>query len=322
MRLRHLGWTGLFLLAACGPSAGDYVDADIGNPGKDGGGGPSEFADAAPAEACEKMDILFVIDDSGSMAEEQGNLATNFPAFATLIDQYMTETGSLLDYRIAITTTGRDVTTEFVGFPLPPITEEGDDGAFRQECGMTRRWLQRDDADVSGTFACVANVGTTGPGVEMPLLALEWSLSDRVADGTNAGFLRDDALLAVVVLTDEDDCSREDDPITIELDVSNPAAADVCDKTSPEIIPLDFYLSFLDNLKGDRGRWAIAVTAGETACMSAFGDAIQADRLQDFVTATGDNAVFSSICDGDLATALSEALSTFESACDSFPPIP
>ncbi len=318
--MRSFVWLSVVLLGACGPSAGNYPDSGNGGPGRDGGGGPNEFTDAAPAEPCDKMDILFVIDDSGSMAEEQGNLATNFPQFAQVIDQYMTANGDLLDYRLAITTTGRDVTTTFVGFPLPPITELGDNGEFRQECGMTRRWIERTDADVSGTFACVANVGTGGPGVEMPLLSLEWALNDRVADGTNAGFLREDALLAIVILTDEDDCSREDDPI--ELDISDPAAADICDRTSPDIVPLDFYLSFLDNLKGERGRWAVAVTAGPNACSSSFGDAIEAIRLKDFVAQTGANAVFSSICDGDLTGALNDALNTFESACEGFPPIP
>ncbi|RMH41703.1 MAG: hypothetical protein D6689_10450 [Deltaproteobacteria bacterium] len=264
---------------------------------------------------------MFVIDDSGSMQEEQTNLAANFPVFAQVIDDYMTSSGDALDYRIAITTTGRDVTTEFVGAPLPPITEKGDNGEFLQGCGMTRRWIERGDGDVAGTFACVANVGTDGPGVEMPLLALEWALDDRVADGTNAGFLRDDALLAVVILTDEDDCSREDDPIQITLDPTNPTSADVCDRSSPNIVPLDHYLSFLDGIKGDRGRWAVAVTAGPTQCTSSFGDAIEAVRLKDFVTRTGDNAVFSSICDGDLASALRDALDTFSAACENFPPI-
>ena len=39
-----------------------------------------------------------------------------------------------------------------------------------------------------------------------------------MTDGTNSGFLRPDALLAVVILTDEDDCSREDNNFTIQND--------------------------------------------------------------------------------------------------------
>ena len=321
MRLRLLGWTGLFMLAACGPSASDYVDADIGGGGRDGGGGPGEFVDAGPAEACEKMDILFVIDDSGSMSEEQGNLAMNFPDFITLINDYMTEAGDVLDYRVAITTTGRDVKWTIdlgVGFPIP-FDESGANGEFLtgSGCGYTKKWLERTDPDVSGAFSCVAAaLGTSGPSYEMPLLATELAFTDRVSDGTNMGFLREDALLAIVILTDEDDCSREDNDFT--------ATSDSCNPPLPETVPLAQYLSFFDTLKSERGRWAMAVIAGPGpgTCTSGFGEAFEAHRLKQFVTDVGETAVFSSICDGDLTASLASALATFEAACDSFPPIP
>jgi hypothetical protein len=47
------------------------------------------------------VDILFVIDDSGSMGDEQGVLASNFPAFLELLDKE--HFGA--SYRIGITTT-------------------------------------------------------------------------------------------------------------------------------------------------------------------------------------------------------------------------
>ena len=40
----------------------------------------------------------------------------------------------------------------------------------------------------------------------MAVLAVELALTDRIDDGSNGDFLRDDALLAIVMLTDEDDC--------------------------------------------------------------------------------------------------------------------
>jgi len=272
------------------------------------------------------MDILFVIDDSGSMEEEQANLASNFPGFITAIEGWMNDDGAAIDYRIGVTTTGRDVTTVIsfgASFPLPPmmISETGDNGQLRQECGMTRRWMERSDGDVATTFPCVAMVGTSGPGVEMPLLATEMALVDRVSDGVNTGFIREDALLAIVVITDEDDCSRRDDPIMITLDVMMPGVADVCDSSSPTIEPLTRFLDVLDGIKGSRGRWAVAVTAGETSCTSAFGDATAAPRLQEFVRLAGPNAVFSSICEGNLVSALDDAFNTFEIACEEFPPL-
>lgn len=307
---------------ACGVSKDDGFTGDDPN-GADGGGGGG-FADAGEAEVCSKMDILFVIDDSGSMGEEQGNLGQNFPQFINVLDQYMTDDGGLLDYRVAVTTTGRDVDYIIdpsldlpipLPIPIPPIpfSENGDNGVMRQECGMTERWIDRADSDVAGTFSCVANVGTSGPALEMPLLATQLALGDRMSDGTNEGFLRDDSLLAVVILTDEDDCSRTDDGFTI--------GSDQCGTNNADYLPPSDTINFLDSVAGARGRWATAVIAGPSSCTSSFGDASHAANLQQFVSETGENAVFSSICEGDLSTALGEAVATFDAACRSLEPI-
>jgi hypothetical protein len=77
----------------------------------------------------------------------------------------------------------------------------------------------------------------------------------------------------------------------------------------------------LDAVKGDHGRWATAVVAGPTDCSSAFGSAVEAVRLKDFVMQVGSTGVFASICDGDLSIALEKALQTFKAACDTFPPV-
>jgi hypothetical protein len=320
----------VFSIAACGPAedgGANFVDAgngDDANPNSDGNVIPPM------PEQCNKMDIVFVIDDSGSMGEEQANLAANFPVFAQVLEDFRTESGQELDYRLAITTTGRDVDYVIDVPPPPPpfppldpppipMSESGDNGAFlyRPECNMTRRWFERTDPDVRSNFACAAEVGTGGPSIEMPLLMLEWALSDRVADGTNAGFLREDALLGVVVLTDENDCSRADNDFVIEND------QDLCDDSEPEIIGVASFISFLDTLKLQRGRWATAVIAGPGpgTCSTVSGDAIEATRLKDFVAETGENAVFSSICQPDLASALADAIAKFDAACRAFPPI-
>ena len=280
---------------------------------------PFDQPDPQPAAACNKMDIIFVVDDSGSMGEEQANLASNFPMFAQVLESFRNQAGQELDFRVAVTTTGRDlnytIASPFPPLPATPMSERGPNGKFRNEqsCGMRRPWIERGDGNVASTFSCAAEVGTSGSSIEMPLLAMEWSLSQRVQDGSNAGFLRDDALLAVVILTDENDCSRSDNNFTIGF------SENICNESSLTDVP--HYLSFLDGLKEERGRWALAVIAGETDCTSEYGDASEAIRLKEMVTQTGQNAVFSSICNGDLASSLGDALNTFQSACNSFPPI-
>jgi hypothetical protein len=243
------------------------------------------------------------------MAEEQSNLATNFPMFANLLSSYTTPDGQQIDYRVAVTTTGKDLSykIDFGGMQLP-FNENGDDGAFRNNCNSSRRWLERGDANMQQALACRANVGTGGPSYEMPLLMAKWALDKRMTDGTNAGFLRPDALLAIVMLTDEDDASTEQNNFVI-TPTSQP--------------PIDYnpsdHIAFLDQLKGHRSRWAAAAIAGDGDCSSGFGDAVNAARLKEFVQKANSNgtqqATFSSICDGDLTIGLQKALMLFQSAC-------
>jgi hypothetical protein len=313
-------------VAACGPGGReDDTGGDDSPPGDDGGGDDQPPPPPPPSARCQAMDIVFVVDDSGSMQEEQSSLATNFPQFAAVLDSYEVAPGQLLDYRVALTTTGRTITTSTElpgGFPPIVLTEVGDNGAFRNTCGSPKRWIDRTDGNLNQTLSCRAQVGTSGPGAaEMSLYMPMMALSDRITDGTNAGFLRDDALLALVVITDEDDCSRTDDNISIGL--TNP---DICTGSgSPHIGPTDA-VQFFDALKGDRGRWAAAVVAGPTACTSAFGMANEAHRLKQFVSemnlgGNAQNGVFASICDANMAASLQTALDTFQAACESFPPI-
>ncbi|HEY6036869.1 MAG TPA: hypothetical protein VIV58_21470, partial [Kofleriaceae bacterium] len=58
---------------------------------------------------------------------------------------------------------------------------------------------------LADAFSAIASVGALGCGFEQPLHAIELALSPETTQ--NAGFLRPDANLVVLVLTDEDDCS-------------------------------------------------------------------------------------------------------------------
>jgi hypothetical protein len=291
----------LFLIA-CGPSSRDGGGGDDTNPGPDADPGMT-----MPRQ-CNKMDLVFVIDDSGSMMEEQGNLASNFPMFATLLSNYVTPDGEHIDYRIAVTTTGKDLMYTISQPPLTlPQNEQGDDGAFKKNCNMTKNFLEPTDANMQQVLSCRANVGTGGPSYEMPLLMTKWALGDRVTDGTNAGFLRDEALLGVVMLTDEDDASTTQNNFTVTVTAQPPV----------DYHPQDL-VQFLDTLKGNRSRWAAGVIAGPTDCSSGFGMAAKATRLQDFVmkaNSQSTQASFSSICDGNLTMALQKTLDTFQTAC-------
>jgi hypothetical protein len=291
----------LLALAACGPGA-----RDPGTGGDDDGPGVDAAVDPGEKRQCNQMDIVFVVDDSASMEEEQNNLATNFPLFASVLQNYVNADGEPIDFRIAVTTTGKTFTIQTGPFP---ITEQGDNGAFRNNCGSAKRFIEPTDPNMNQLLGCRANVGIDGPGIEMPLLMSKWALAERVADNTNAGFIRPDALLGLVYVTDENDSSTSVDSWTPTIGQPEP--------------PLDWHpadqVQFLDGLKGHRSRWAAGVVAGDGDCTSAFGDAVDAARMKEFVNLANQGgstqATFTSICAGDLSASLQQMLTLFQGAC-------
>jgi hypothetical protein len=237
MRTRIITGIVILSVAACGPTPtrGDGGDDDTPAPDAPVAPPPDD-----PGPGCQAIDVLFVIDNSGSMGQEQTNLIANFPSFIGVLDT------SGLDYRVAVTTTGRDysytMTAPIGGVTIPMSIDGGDNGAMLQTPAMTKRWIDKTDPDVSGTFSTLANVGTNGPSDEMPLSAMRDAFEERMADGTNQGFHRPEALLAIVFLTDEEDCSYEQ---SVALGFTQ----SLCDGNTME--PVANYVSFLDQFTGD-----------------------------------------------------------------------
>jgi hypothetical protein len=62
----------------------------------------------------------------------------------------------------------------------------------------------------------MARLGTQGCGLEHQLQSIRVALANGVAPAGNAGFLRDSAYLAVILITDEDDCSAPPDSTMFE----------------------------------------------------------------------------------------------------------
>lgn len=302
---------GAFVVVACGSETPPSQFGSSGNPDQDAGSASGTFGEGGakppPPVECKKMDIVFIVDNSPSMKEEQDNLGANFPKFIDIINSYKTEAGDLLDYRVAITTTDDN-------------GKQPDSGKFRKVRGTgsvtcnpgpnNDPWLTRADTDIASHFACRAAVGVDGSPLERPLECARLSVTDRITDGKNAmqdgtPFLREDALLAFVIITDEDEGSADGS-------VDAPPAP---------LKDAGLYAADFDNVKsGLRGRWAASVIAGDRGCESALGKAADAVRLKKFITTAGPkNGVFSSICDGDLTKGLQDALKLFTAACKEFP---
>jgi len=189
---------------------------DSAVPGADAapGGDAVPGGDAGPVSG---LDILFVVDNSGSMAEEQDKLVAAFDGFIT---ELATRAGGTLpSLHIGVVST--DLGTPY---SISGCSGSGDDGVLqdtpRGACsGPSDRYIVDEPAAGGGrtvnyggtlddVFGCIAPLGTNGCGFEQPLEAMRRALGGGVPE--NAGFLRADAALMVVIVSDEDDCSASD----------------------------------------------------------------------------------------------------------------
>jgi hypothetical protein len=156
-----------------------------------------------------KLDLVFMIDNSGSMKEEQAALARNFPLFMQAL-----EARGKVDLHLAVISS--DVGAGNIDSGNCHGT--GDGGMFRtgSGCGLEpgaafltvdRQGNKNFSGDLQSTFACIADLGIKGCGFEHQLQSLRTALYRP----EQAGFLRPDAHLGIVLITDEDDCSGETD---------------------------------------------------------------------------------------------------------------
>ncbi len=155
--------------------------------------------------------------------------------------------------------------------PIPPVPPVEETGPVCKESYPLFLDHESDSGDAGQTaedFTCMLQLGTSGCGLEQPLeagLKALWpSADDSVTffgpsalghgDAENAGFLREDSLLAVIVVSDEDDCSAQDIHIFEHPETAEPEIAEQppnlrCYHNPDRLYPIERYL---DNLKALR----------------------------------------------------------------------
>lgn len=193
------------------------------------------------------VDVILVVDNSHTAWDEQALLAESLPSLIDTLTVRSDENGYRLfdDVRIAAVTT--DMGLSWGGQPYEdgdgwpgtnPCSDSGDNGAFQVygsgstvvidgeeiECPPlssswteTNYWSRNEDLNLQ--VACLSQLGTQGCGLEQqfaaPLAAL--ARSDQQA------FVRELAVLLVLTVSDEDDCSLEDGPGFFATDeIQNP----------------------------------------------------------------------------------------------------
>jgi hypothetical protein len=277
MRVRELSVSLLLVACAIEDGVGDSSPADSeGDADDDDDDDPTggvEPDDSIVLSTNASVDILFVIDNSGSMGEEQRKLSWAMSGFLDALDD--------LDLHIGITTTDNGNPT------CGGTTPEGGNmvfsscrsriGDFELTTGMidasaacldfcppeweqieqttttiagsseaaARPWIESHAGvtnlpaglDLTTAMHCLLPQGINGCGFEQPLESMRLAMlraNNEYED--ELGFIRDDAVLAIVFLTDEADCSYNSDWATIfanDVDGGNEVFWSLPDESSP-----------------------------------------------------------------------------------------
>jgi len=234
-----------------GPGAETGIEDMEASPGVDG-----SRETEIPISVNRDVDILFVIDNSGSMGEEQRNLSENFGNFLAVLEA----DDVAANYRIGITTTDNgnpwcsggthengnlvlsSCRSRIDDFVTPGIDEDVDQTAAcldvcppefatielrptstaTDDQSRARPWLENLDGvtnlpelpglTTTQALQCFGPQGINGCGFEQHLESMYLALiRANTDDEPSYGFLRDAAILAIVFVTDEEDCSYNDD---------------------------------------------------------------------------------------------------------------
>ena len=133
-----------------------------------------------------KVDILFVVDNSNSMLQYQQRLS------ARVNDMISALNNLGMDYRVAVTTT--TMSTNAVNYP------------------NARKLIGSPVYLTAGNINQLANriiVGDSGSDLERGLDAMRYATSTNYLNSIGSDFIRDEALLSVIFISDEVDQSSE-----------------------------------------------------------------------------------------------------------------
>jgi hypothetical protein len=175
------------------------------------------------------LDLVFMVDNSPSMAPKVAKMNAQFPKLIAALED--PNDGTLPDLRVAVISSDLGTGNAYTSGSCGPKTladgtqsPYGDMGRFQMLTSPTActfnsgaEFLEYKagkplnyTGDINTVFACLAsNLGTLGCGEEHQLQAYEFALvAQGIGNETQQkDFLRGNAYLGLVFLSDEDDCS-------------------------------------------------------------------------------------------------------------------
>lgn len=165
----------ILILQSCSPTASNFEISSQND----------QFAGSV--ELNNKVDILFVVDNTSSMLQHQQRLAAQLNPLITDLNKLK------MDYRFAITTTS-------MGQPSQSCPQSS-----RSLIGQPKYLTSKNIQSFQDRFV----VGQSGCDIERGLDAMAHVISEQYLSSINSDFIRSDALLIVNFITDEEDKSDE-----------------------------------------------------------------------------------------------------------------
>ncbi len=179
--------------------------------------GQDTFYQEPPAD----VDILWVVDNSPSMQQEQEEVGRRFAEFIGHLED------TNIDFHIGVITTDMDDDTDGRAVLLgdPPV-------------------LSSNVPDYDLEFNERVQVGIDGSDQERGLEAAYQALTEPMISDANDGFLRRDAVLSIIFVSDENDCS---DQGGLPASAGGMACYDQADK----LVPVRDYIDDFRTMKDD-----------------------------------------------------------------------
>ncbi|MBL4688951.1 MAG: hypothetical protein JKY37_30450 [Nannocystaceae bacterium] len=252
---------------------------------------------------CGAVDFLFVIDNSESMQRHQDNLVMSFDPFVRGIRSSLDDVD---DFHLGVVTTDAYRSNPMGCRDVGALVTSVDNGPWREvtECGPFaegERYMTQED-DLSKTFACAANVGTDGNREEEPMRAMRRALlggPNGELHQCNGDFIRDNALLMTVIITDEGDGipDGEDD----EQDRSGS--------------PSEWFRAVTNKKGAESNAVVLSLINGVTPECPVDDPAFDGSRIAEF-TNMFTHGFVGGICQPDYGAIFSRAVEEVDIACD------
>jgi len=256
--------------------------------------------------ACTSVDVLFVIDNSGSMADQQDSLVASFDGFVRGMQERLADATS---YHIGV------VTTDDYRFNAPGcqnigdlVTRTGGGNSSDMDCqpfASGASYMSDADIDLEARFSCAAKVGTFGADDERAMRALLNAVdpASSAPGACNAGFIRPDSLLVIVIISDEDDVK---DGCTMD------GFGETCDSYGSGGSSAD-WVAELRGYRPNPDSVVVLSLIGRSADNPC--GAVVSSHLLGFARRFGDNGFVGDVCASSYDGFFAEALPIINTAC-------